>query len=262
VSVKVRNLCASYGQHQVLKNVSFDASPGECIAVLGPNGVGKTTLFRCLLGLRTPSSGSISIDGKIMEKYNSAQLAHAIAYIPQNASPVYNYTVLDMVLMGVTHSLPRFRGPAEAHTEKALEILKNLGIMHLEERGCNEISGGERQLVLLARALIQDARVLIMDEPTANLDYANRFWVMKRIQMLGSSGYTVIFSTHEPNHALAYASRVLALKNGEVLLNGNPRTVLTEDALSSLYGIGIHVGEIELADRKHLVSIPFEKEDT
>ena len=262
MNVRVRNLYVSYGQQQVLKNVSFDASDGECIAVLGPNGVGKTTLFRCLLGLRAPRSGSISIDGKTMDKFNSNQLAHTIAYIPQNASPVYNYTVLDMVLMGVTHSLPRFRGPEESHTKKAMEILQNLGIIQLAERGCNEISGGERQLVLLARALIQDARVLIMDEPTANLDYANRYRVMKRVQMLGSSGYTVIFSTHEPNHALAYASSVLALKNGEVLLNGNPATQLTEDALSSLYGIGIHVGEIEFSDRKHLVSIPYERKDT
>ncbi|MDR1573166.1 MAG: ABC transporter ATP-binding protein, partial [Clostridiales Family XIII bacterium] len=245
--VEVEHLSVSYGPHEVLRDVSFTAAEGECLSVLGPNGVGKSTLFKCLLGLLAARSGRALIEQKPIVGMRRADAAKLIAYIPQSVTPAFNYTVLDTVLMGVANRVPAFQGPSDAHREKAMDILTGLGVAHLCDRGCGRISAGERQLTLLARALVQDARTLVMDEPTANLDYGNSFRVMERVASLAERGYTVIFSTHEPDHALRYAKTVLALKDGAVLSWGAPKSVLTEETLSSLYGIDVCVGTVDAA---------------
>lgn len=257
MSIEIDELSVSYGTHDVLKDISFCAGDGDCLAVLGPNGVGKSTLFRCILGFLKAQSGQVLLSGKSIDSLSRAETARQIAYIPQFAEPVFNYTVLDTVLMGVTNRLPVLQGPKQEHHNKAMEILNDLGIAHLCDRGSGKISGGERQLALLARALIQDARILVMDEPTANLDYGNRSRVMERIGELGNRGYTVIFSTHEPNQAFHYANKVIALKDGKVLTGGDPRTVLTSELLSNLYGIDVHVGMVTAGETEYLVSLPF-----
>jgi iron complex transport system ATP-binding protein len=262
VSVKTENLHASYGRHEVLRGIDFNVSAGECLAVLGPNGVGKSTLFRCLLGFLAPDSGRVLIEGGDIRAMRRSDAAKVIAYIPQTSSPAFNYTVLDTVLMGAANRLPAFAGPNAEHTTKAMRILRSFGIGELADKGCGRISGGERQLALLARALMQDSRILLMDEPTANLDYGNRFRVMERVRALSERGYTVIFSTHEPNHALRYATTVLALKDGVVLAHGEPGAVLTQETLSSLYGIGVFVGDIEVDGKNYTVSAPYGKAES
>ena len=158
--------------------------------------------------------------------------------------------------MGATAQLGALQSPAQAQQALTECTLESLGIAHLAERGSQRISGGERQLMLIARALVQDARVLIMDEPTANLDYGNSFRVMQRVVQLGADGYTVIFSSHDPNQAFRYATRVLALKNGALLADGAPAQVLTEQTLAELYGIEVAVRPIELGGRTMLTSVP------
>ena len=258
MSVELQNVCFAYGKTPVLQNVSFSAEAGELIAVLGPNGVGKSTLFQCLLGFLHPQSGKLLLDGEDPARMKRAELARAVAYIPQSAAPTFNYTVLEMVTMGMVGRLGLLQSPGEEEKEKAMAALESLGIGYLAERGCSQISGGERQLMLLARALVQDARTLVMDEPTANLDYGNSFRVMERVRGLGEAGYTVLFSTHEPNQAFRYASRVLALKDGAVLADGEPGRVLTEETLSALYGVRVAVRKVELAGESFSVSIPHE----
>jgi len=258
VSVEVQNISFSYADCDVLRGVSFSAGPGELVAVLGPNGVGKSTLFGCLLGVLHPQQGTVLLDGRDAAKLSGAEIAREIAYIPQNISVTYNYTVLDTVLMGTTHQIGLFSAPKQEQLDKATAALEALGIGRLAQRGVAKISGGERQLTLLARALVQNAHVLLMDEPTANLDYGNAFRVMQRIRSLGAQGYTVIFSTHEPNHALRYASRVLALSDGGILADGAPETVLTEELLSALYGVGVAVRGVRVEDSELRVSIPHE----
>jgi len=260
VRVEVKGLGFSYGALPVLHDVDFSAAAGETVAVLGPNGVGKSTLFGCLLGHLKPAAGAVMLSGRDVRTLSGAHLAGEIAYIPQSAPQTFNYTVLDTALMGVTRELGLFSAPKPEHAARAMAALESLGIAHLAQRGVGRISGGERQLALLARAIVQDAKVLVMDEPTANLDYGNSFRVMQRIERLGAAGYTVIFSTHEPNQAFRWASRVLALSGGGVLADGRPEEVLTEALLSRLYGVGVAVRDVTVGSVRCALSIPYEQE--
>lgn len=246
MSIDIKDLSFSYGKKQILFNMDFHADDGDLTAVLGPNGAGKSTFFRSILGFLKPSSGNILLNGKDITSLSRSDIAKEIAYIPQTISTVFNYSVLDTVLMGITHTLKAFRSPDASQKARALEILDQLGIAHLAYSGCGNISGGERQLVLLARALIQDARILLMDEPTANLDYGNQYKVMQRISGLAEQGYTVIFSTHDPNQALLHSNRIFVMKKGRSVINGSPSEVLTEKNLSELYGIGVTLTDVAL----------------
>ncbi len=256
MSLEAKGLCFDYDSRPILTDISFSAAGGELLAVLGPNGVGKSTLFRCLLGFLDPRSGEILLNGEPLHKLSRTQAARMIAYIPQTASPAFNYTVLDTVLMGLASRMNPFQSPGPAQTEKAVAVLEALGIAHLRHRGLSRISGGERQLTLLGRALVQDARILVMDEPTANLDYGNQYRVMERARDLAAKGYTVILSTHDPNLAFLHAGRVLALKEGRLLCDGAPEAVLTEETLSSLYGIGVSLRRVRTERGEVTVSIP------
>ena len=189
MQIDVQDLVFSYGGADVLQGVSFCADRGERIAVLGPNGVGKSTLFRCLLGFLEPKRGCVKIAGRDVQAYSRRALAAELAYIPQSYSPAFDHTVLDSVLMGLSAQLGTLEQPGPVQTRAAMQILTELGIDGLAGRGSMHISGGERQLMLLGRALMQNAHTLIMDEPTASLDYGNSFRVMQRIESLsgGSS---------------------------------------------------------------------------
>lgn len=241
MSVLIQNLYFSYGENLVLQDVSLSAEYGEFISVLGPNGVGKSTLFRCILGLLQPSSGSIYIDGNPISTMSAAQLARKIAYIPQSHNPVFNFSVLDMVLMGTTAQLGSFESPKQKHIQQAETALEQLGIFHLRDRGYGNISGGERQLALIARAMAQQAKILIMDEPSANLDFGNRLRVMQTVRALTHEGYTVIQSTHDPDQAYRYSHKILALHNGGVLAWGTPAKTITGSVISKLYGTMVEV---------------------
>lgn len=254
MSVKVENLCFSYGENQVLKNVTFSAEYGEFLSVLGPNGVGKSTLFRCMLGLITPSAGSTSIEGENIANMSAAQLARCIAYIPQSHNPVFNFSVFDMVLMGTTAQLGSFSSPGKAQAQMADEALERLGIAHLRDRGYSNISGGERQLTLIARAIAQQAKILVMDEPSANLDFGNKMRVMQTVRTLADEGYTVIQSTHDPDQAFLYSDKILALYGGEVLAWGTPQETVCNSLISTLYGVDVEV--CSLRDDSVRVCVP------
>lgn len=260
MAIEIKDLSFSYRGHDVLHDVSFSAADGDVAAVLGPNGVGKSTLFRCMLGFLKPQKGSITVDGRDISAMDRREAARTIAYIPQNSNPVFNYTVEDVVLMGATNRLGMFSTPGQEDIERAGTIMDSLGILPLKDRPCGKISGGERQLTLLARALLQDARVLIMDEPTAALDYGNQLRVMERIEELAGHSYTVIFSTHDPNQAFRHASKVLAMREGRVHAAGQPVDVLTTTTLSRLYGIDIAMGSVATQGGDVTVIVPERKE--
>lgn len=245
MGIEVKDLGFSYGTHRVLDGVSFQGGRGDLIAVLGANGAGKSTLFRCVCGLLTGYSGEILINGNDVRALKSRELARLCAYIPQSAAPAFDYTALETVLMGLTAQMPLLASPGRTHERAAMDALDSLGISALAQRGVGRISGGERQLVLIARALAQGAGLLVMDEPTANLDYGNQLLVMERVRVLTADGYTVVLSTHNPDHALRYADRVLLLHRGAVLAQGVPQEVMTGERLSQLYGVTVRISEIE-----------------
>lgn len=256
MSIKVNSLSFSYRGHDVLHDMSFTAENGSVLAVLGPNGVGKSTLFRCMLGFLKPQKGSVMIDGRDILHLDRREAAQLIAYIPQNSEPVFSYTLGDLVLMGAAARLGVFSPPGREDMEKAEAVMDSLGILGLRDRECGRVSGGERQLALLARALVQDARVLIMDEPTANLDYGNQLRVMEHVRRLAGQDYAVIFSTHDPNQAFRYATDVLAIKDGRILACGAPKAVLTADCITGMYGVNAFLGHIDTPDGAIDVVLP------
>ena len=244
--IRVEGLGFSYGERQVLRDVSFSAGKGDFLAVLGPNGVGKSTLFRCVLGILKHYSGTITIGGRDIRMLSRREMAGLMSYIPQNHGTAFAYSVLDTVLMGTTHELGTFGSPKADQVRRAKEALEQVGISGLSERMFNRLSGGEQQLVMIARALSQQAQLLMMDEPTAALDYGNREKILTLLKGLTTQGYSVILSTHDPQHALSYSSKLLALHNGCVAAFGETERVLTTELLQKLYGIPAVIVETEL----------------
>ena len=237
MSLSVENLSFSYGRTAVLRDVTFAAEKGELLSVLGPNGVGKTTLFRCILGTLTPASGRVTVDGYDLTALPPRERARRIAYIPQIHPATFGYTVLDTVLMGAARQLNAFQQPGAAQLRQAEEALEQVGAVHLRERSFTRLSGGEQQLVLIARALAQHAEVLMMDEPTSALDYGNQLRILQMVRRLAAQGYTVILSTHNPQHALTFATTLLALHGGTAAAWGRPAQVLTPELMETLYGV-------------------------
>lgn len=260
MSIQTEHLSFSYGDHAVLHSVSFAAEYGEFVSVLGPNGVGKSTLFRCMLGLLEPSEGRTLINGEDIRSMSAAELSRSIAYIPQSHSPVFNYSVLDTVLMGTTAQLGKFSSPGEAQRRQAMEMLERLNIADLRDRGYRAISGGERQLVLIARAMAQQAKILIMDEPSSSLDFGNRIRVMETVKDLSKQGYCVVQSTHDPDQAYQYSDKILAMYGGEVLAWGTPEQTVCDAVISKLYGVDVEV--CSLRSDKIRVCIPAKDEIT
>lgn len=239
--MEIKNLSFSYQDHDVLKDISFSAEYGQVLSVLGPNGVGKSTLFRCMLGLLQPQQGDVLIDGTSIRSMSARELARHIAYIPQSHSPAFNFSMFDMVLMGTTSQLSNFGSPQKKHVEQVNWAMEKLGISHLKNRGYGNVSGGERQLALIARALVQNAKILVMDEPSSSLDYGNRIHVMQTVRDLAADGYAIIQSTHDPDQAFLFSDRVLALYQGRVLGWGTPKDIICDTLISTLYGVNVDV---------------------
>lgn len=255
--IEIRNLCFSYDrQHPVLKNLNFATSEGQLVTVLGPNGVGKSTLFKCILGFYRDYQGEILYSGRECRELSRKEMAREVAYIPQSADPAFNYTVFDTVLMGTTSALNVVRAPGKKQRAAVEEALKVLHIEHLKFRGVSQISGGERQLVLIARAMVQNAKLLIMDEPTANLDFGNQYLVLDTIRELTQQGYSILMSTHNPDHALRFSTHVLALKRNCEYVTGPADEILNEDLVSEIYGIPVKISAVETTEGKIRNCVP------
>jgi iron complex transport system ATP-binding protein len=237
--IEARQVAIGYGGKVVARDIDVSLRAGEVVCLLGPNGSGKTTLFKTLLRLIARLAGSISIAGRPIDSWRPGQLALRQAYVPQANISVFPYRVLDMVLMGRTARLGVFSAPSAADRERAWTALERLGIADLAEREYTRISGGQRQLTLIARALAQEAPSIVMDEPTASLDFGNQALVLREVARLARGGLGIVLSTHQPDHAFAIASRVLLLHDGRVVADGSPREVLTRQRLEQVYGVPV-----------------------
>lgn len=236
-----RALAIGYHRQRVASGIDLAVGRGEILCLLGPNGAGKTTLFKTLLGLIPALEGEVRIDGKPVAILSRAAIARAIAYVPQAQTMEFAYTVLDLVLMGRTAHLGPFASPRAIDRERAEMALADLGILNLAGLEANRISGGQRQLCLIARALAQDAPLIVMDEPTASLDLGNRILVLDRVHALRDRGYGVVLSTHDPDQARELATRVAIIAAGRLAAYGSPRETLTAEMLTSVYGTPIGV---------------------
>ena len=254
MSIEVKNLSFSYGDRPVLHDISFSVEKGEFLSILGPNGVGKSTLFRCVLGLLSGYTGTVCVDGVDARSFDVREAARHIAYLPQSSRSIFNYSVFDIVLMGRTSGLSTFRSPGKEDKALCQWAMAKVGISHLAQRCFHRLSGGEQQLVLIARALVQKAPILMLDEPTANLDFGNQLRVLEQARSLAREGYTVIQTTHHPEQSYLFSDRILAIQKGRVLTEGKPKDVLTEENIRALYGVDVDV--VSLYEDKARICVP------
>lgn len=254
--LEVNNLVCGYHAKPVVKNISLSVEEGEILCLLGPNGVGKTTFFKTILGFLKPYGGEILLNGENMAKWSRKRLAQAIGYLPQNHIPPFPFSVRDVVVMGRTAHLGLFASPSKKDLEIAQEVLDTLGITHLEERVYTEVSGGERQMVLIARALAQQPDLLIMDEPTSNLDFGNQIKVLKQINNLAKKGLGVIMTSHFPNHAFLCSTKVVLMQKGNLFWVGSSQEVVTEKNLGEVYGIKVKIAAVKNGGEEIKACIP------
>lgn len=260
--LQVMNLSGGYGGCDICRGISCCLEEGEILSVLGPNGCGKTTFFRLLLGSLPPTGGSILIHGSSALCMSKRELSKQIAYIPQHHSPVFSYTVLEIILMGRASHFSAMERPRPVDREQAFSAMEMLHIMPLANQPYTALSGGQRQLVLIARAICQDAKIFIMDEPGASLDYANHQLLMEVIKNLAAHGYGIIMSTHSPEHPFSIAHKVLLLNHGTVAAFGPPAASITSQTLEQVYGIEMDI--ISVSDRygkQHTLCIPVNPPD-
>jgi iron complex transport system ATP-binding protein len=236
-----RDLTIGYADRTVGSGLDVALATGEVLALLGPNGGGKTTLLKTLLGLLPAKAGEVRLDERPLPGYSDRERARLIAYVPQSHAATFAFTVETVVLMGRTAHGNLFSRPTSNDRAVAARALERFGIAHLAERPYTMISGGERQLALLARALAQEPQFIVLDEPTASLDFGNQGKVMREIKALAASGHGVLFTTHDPNHAMRAADRAFLLRDGTRIDEGAVGAVLNRERLEALYNAPVEI---------------------
>lgn len=254
--LEARTLSFGYRGVALGSAISLGVEAGEKVCVLGPNGGGKTTLFKTLLGLLPPIGGNVLLNGAPLAAFKREEVARQIAYVPQAHATFFPFSVTDVVLMGRAARISLFGAPTIEDRRIVTDVLAKLGITLLADKPYTQISGGERQLVLLARALAQEPRCIVMDEPMASLDLGNQSLVLDQIAALAATGLAVVYSSHHPDHALVCADRVALLRRGEMIAFGTPEAVVSSAALSELYEADVEVAHIESLGRRVCVLGP------
>lgn len=250
---EAKNISFSYGDEEIFSDISFSIEKGDVLCVLGPNGTGKTTMIKCLNGLHEINDGEILINGENIKKLSFSEISRFIGYIPQNHIPSFPFKVLDVVLMGRAPYLNLTDSPRKEDKEIAISSLKTLGIYDLKDKEYTNLSGGERQLVFLARVLCQQPDILILDEPTSHLDFGNQIKLLEIIDKLSQSGLSIIMSSHFPDHAFLSSTKVAIMKDKRFIDFGSPEDVVTEENLRKAYSIDVKLIEL---DDKRKVCVP------
>ena len=238
--IDAKNISFSYGNKKILNNIDFQLYQGDVLSLVGQNGCGKTTLLKILLGI-FKSDGEIKIFSKNINVYKNKELAKLISYVPQTHQIPFDYTVFEVVLMGRLAHIGLFSNYSQNDKEIALKALEKVGITHLKDNIYSQISGGERQLAFIARALTQESKIIFMDEPVTGLDYGNQLKLLKFLKELSSEGYTFVKTTHYPDHALYASNKVMMLKNGQILDVGNIDEKLTSSNIKKLYDVDVEI---------------------
>jgi iron complex transport system ATP-binding protein len=257
VKLDVSKLSCGYGEKIIVREISFSAANSDIVCLLGPNGVGKTTFYRTLLGFIRPLGGTVYIDGVDIGKMTQLEVATKIAYVPQSVQMSFAFTAEEVVLMGRNVHIGALSSPSRHDREIAARSMSSLGISHLARKEYNRLSGGERQMVLIARALTQESRLLIMDEPTSSLDYGNQIRILEQIRELKSTGMGIIMTTHSPEQALLCATRVIVFHKGALSETGHPNAVITEPLMHNIYGVQVKINDLlDVAGNPIKVCVP------
>lgn len=244
-------------QEMILKNVNLTLEKGKILSILGPNGIGKTTLLKCIIGLLSWKSGQTLLYGKDIEAMNSKELWNKISYIPQSHGSAFSYTGLEMVLIGRSAHLGIFEQPGLAEMELAQNTMEKVGISHLANKDCNTMSGGELQMVLIARALINEPELIILDEPETGLDYHNQLLVLNIIEKLAhEEGISGIINTHYPSNAIAISDTTLLMNKHREFIYGNTIDILNEKNISDAFDVKVILNELIYDDKKIKSIIP------
>jgi iron complex transport system ATP-binding protein len=239
MSLQAQDIYFSYGNKPVLRGASLQVKSGQIMALLGGNGQGKSTLLKMMLGLLTPREGSVTLHGKAIHDYSAADLAQHIAYVPQVHAAPFPYTVQDVVMMGRIPANGLMHSTSTTDKDIVAQVIDRMGIAALAQHAYTDISGGQRQLTLIARALAQGATTLILDEPVNGLDYGNQVRLLTDLSSLANEGYTIVMTTHQPEHALLAATHVAILENGDVTMQGPASQIVTAHTISKLYGVKV-----------------------
>jgi iron complex transport system ATP-binding protein len=247
MTLAARALDFGYPGHVVGRALDLSLEEGEVLCVLGPNGSGNSTLFRTMLRLIPALGGQVTIDGRDIRGLERDAVARAVAYVPQASSSYFDFSLEEMVLMGRTAHLGAFSAPGKRDRAAAAAALERMGVAPLSQRPVSGVSGGERQLALIARALASEARALVMDEPTANLDFGNQARVLAQVAQLRDSGVSILLCTHDPDHAFQVADRVLLLRGGSAITLARTGEALTAENLTRLYEVPVQVAEVATA---------------
>lgn len=244
VQIEARNIAFGYSHEAaraVFRNVSFAVHHGDILCLLGPNGTGKSTLLKCLGNILRIQRGEILLENRNLTEYRLTDIARRIGYVPQGLTSAFPFRIKDIILMGRAPHLSLLSSPSKPDMEIAQEAMERVGLAGLGERPCNSVSGGEWQLTLIARALVQQPRILLLDEPTSHLDMGNQLKILRVIRELASSGMTIIMASHFPDHAFMVANKAAILHKGEIQQIGTPEEVITEESLRSTYGVTVHL---------------------
>ena len=246
--IQIEDVHYSYGSHQVLKGVSFSMEKGEFVCILGANGCGKTTLLKTILDFLTPQRGRVTLYGQDVHRMDERARARKIAYIPQYHTPPFPFAVRDVVLMGRTPHLGRVCHPTPADERVACQAMERLGVLQYADQSYTALSGGQRQMVVIARALAQQPDLLIMDEPTSSLDFGNQYLVLAQVKQLAREGMGVLMVTHNPDHAVYCADRIVAMEEGKILAMGQAERVIREPVMNHIYHMPIKVRRVPLEE--------------
>jgi iron complex transport system ATP-binding protein len=240
-AIVARDATFRYANRAIFEALNLDVLSGETLTILGANGCGKSTLLRCLGGALTLQAGSICMDGKDLRSFDAAARARKVGFLFQQHQPTFPFTVLEVVLMGRTPHLHPLAGPKSQDQTIALDTLDELGLLRLKHRPYTELSGGERQLVLLGRALVQRPEVILLDEPTAHLDLTNQVRCLKLIRLLSERGIAVVMSSHDPSQAFLFPGRALLMGQDGSVTVGPAAQIIDRRSLTATYGVDVEV---------------------
>lgn len=238
--ISVNNLSYNIDSQKIIEDINFSTARGQVTCLLGPNGAGKTTVLKCMNGIFKKNSGTVIVDNDKLSNLNKKEIASRIAYIPQEHNIVFSYKVLDFTVMGYSPYMNLIQRPSAVQFENAEEKLELLGVAHLKNRHFDTLSGGEKQLVLLARALLQNTDYLLLDEPVSHLDFKNKYFLINQLSQLAEKqNKGIVITLHDPNLARFFSQQVIVIKDGCILKKGKTDQVINIDSLQQIYDVSI-----------------------